>query len=193
MPRDAADVTPWLERLKAGDEAALQPLWKRYYAEIVRLARRRLPAAADLDSEAIAASAFHSFWRGARAGRFPQLADRHDLWRLLIVKTRDKIADALKKRNAQKRGGGRVHVGGKALADLTAPEPTAEFVLSMIEELQALLDRLDDDKLRQIAVWKMEGETNPEIARRLGCALRTVANKLELIRAIFRERRDQPD
>ena len=55
----------------------------------------------------------------------------------------------------------------------------------MIEQLNSLLDQLGDDQLRQIAVWKMEGETNQEIADRLACALRTVSNKLNLIRAIF--------
>ncbi len=52
----------------------------------------------------------------------------------------------------------------------------------MIEELDRLLDALGDPTLRQIATWKMEGYTNEEIAHRLGCARRTVYNKLELIR-----------
>jgi DNA-directed RNA polymerase specialized sigma24 family protein len=41
---------------------------------------------------------------------------------------------------------------------------------------------LDDDQLRCIAVWKMEGLTNPEIAARLNCALPTVQRRLRVIR-----------
>ena len=44
---------------------------------------------------------------------------------------------------------------------------------------------LEDDGLRQIAVWKMEGYENDEIARRLGCGVRTVERKLGVIRAIW--------
>jgi DNA-directed RNA polymerase specialized sigma24 family protein len=187
---DSRPITAWLARLKSGDDEALQPLWNRYYSEIVRLARRRLPRAGDLDSEVIAASAFHSFWRGARAGRFPQLRDRHDLWRLLIFITEQKIADSLERRNAQKRGGGRVNQGDEQMRDLTSSVPTPDFVLLMVEELEALLNCLGNEQLRKIAVWKMEGESNREIAKRLDCALRTVSYKLDLIRATLRKRQN---
>jgi hypothetical protein len=39
-----------------------------------------------------------------------------------------------------------------------------------------------DDKLRSVAVWKLEGYTNAEIAARLGRAPATVERKLRLIR-----------
>ena len=39
--------------------------------------------------------------------------------------------------------------------------------------------------LRMIALWKLEGFTNEEIAKRIGFAQRTVANRLELIRKIW--------
>jgi DNA-directed RNA polymerase specialized sigma24 family protein len=49
-----------------------------------------------------------------------------------------------------------------------------------------LLDRLDP-ALRQIAQLRLDGYTNIEIATRLGCALRTVERRLELIRRIWNE------
>lgn len=188
MTMDSDQLTPWIARLKSGDNDALQPLWERYYQEIVRLARRRLPRAGDVDSEVVAASAFKSFWRGVKAGRFPKLHDRHDIWRLLIFITEQKVADALARRNALKRGAGRANHCQPAMNDLAAPGPTPDFAFAMIEELQNLLDQLPDERLRQIAVWKMEGETNQRIADRLGCAVRTVAYKLDLIRAILQRR-----
>ena len=45
-----------------------------------------------------------------------------------------------------------------------------------------LLRSLADDTLRQVALMKMEGYTHEEIADRLGCSLRSVGRKLELIR-----------
>ena len=52
----------------------------------------------------------------------------------------------------------------------------------MAEECQRLLDVLEDDSLRQVALSRMEGYTNDEIAAQLGCARRTIARRLELIR-----------
>jgi DNA-directed RNA polymerase specialized sigma24 family protein len=49
------------------------------------------------------------------------------------------------------------------------------------EECRRLLGRLDDD-LRALALLKMEGYTNEEIASRLGRSRATVERKLRLIR-----------
>jgi hypothetical protein len=55
----------------------------------------------------------------------------------------------------------------------------------MAEEYQALLGRLGDPELHAVAVWKMEGYTNDEIAARLNCVPRTVERKLRVIRSIW--------
>jgi len=52
-----------------------------------------------------------------------------------------------------------------------------------------LLDRLGDAELAKVAVWKMEGHTNEDIATKLDCTPRTVERKLRLIRKIW-ERAD---
>ena len=53
------------------------------------------------------------------------------------------------------------------------------------EESTRLLEALGDESLRQVALWRMEGYTTDEIAERLGCARRTVARRLELIRTLW--------
>jgi DNA-directed RNA polymerase specialized sigma24 family protein len=73
------------------------------------------------------------------------------------------------------------------LAELVAHEPSPEFAAMVAEETRLLLGRLADSELRQIALDRMEGYTTPEIAQRLGCARRTVARRLELIRQIWSE------
>jgi DNA-directed RNA polymerase specialized sigma24 family protein len=59
--------------------------------------------------------------------------------------------------------------------------------------LLELLDdpQLEDLKLRLVALMKMQGYTNVEIAAKLGCALRSVERKLRLIRTQW-EREDVP-
>jgi RNA polymerase sigma factor (sigma-70 family) len=193
-------VTRWVTALKGGDAAAAQPLWERYHRRLVELARQKLRASRrrEADEEDVVQSAFHSFFRGLARGRFPQLNDRDNLWRLLVVITAHKALDQLAYERSKRRGGGtvpgqsRIYPGepewdDAAVEQVVGEEPTPEFAAQVAEEYQRLLDRLGDDTLRRVAVWKMEGLTNGEVAERLDCSRRTVARKLETIRDIWSE------
>jgi DNA-directed RNA polymerase specialized sigma24 family protein len=190
----SGSVTHWLTLLKAGDSAAAQPLWERYYRRLVALARAKLqgvPRQA-ADEEDVALSAFHSFCRAAEQGRFPQLDDRDDLTHILLMLTARKALSLRQHQGRQKRGGGRVVAqtdleakGGDEEDTLTrviGPEPTPEFAAQVDEEYQRLLGLLGNDQLRQLAVAKMEGYTIEEMAARFDCAPCTIVRKLQKIR-----------
>lgn len=200
MPSDDhGSVTRWIANLKDGDDSATQRLWERYFARMVELARSRLRALgrrdAASDEEDAAISAFDSFCAGVARGRFPQLADRDDLWRLLVVITARKVHAQARRHLRQKRGAGKVWAAtdlasgtdedNQVLAEAVGSEPTPEFAAMVAEEYRRLLDRLADDTLRRIAILRMEGETTESIAEQLGCARRTVARQLALIRTIL--------
>jgi DNA-directed RNA polymerase specialized sigma24 family protein len=191
-------VSRWIADLKTGDAEAARELWHRYFDDLVRIARDKLRATrrlgADEDEEDAALSAFGSFCEGAARGNFPLLTDRDDLWRLLVVITARKAWAQAERRGRQKRGGlvriesGRGSTddssadGAAAIDRVAAPDPSPEFAAMVAEEYQRLLGALDDEPLRQVALWKMDGYTIEEIADRLGCARRTVSRRLELIR-----------
>jgi DNA-directed RNA polymerase specialized sigma24 family protein len=188
-------VSHWIGALKEGDALAAQRLWERYFDALVRLARTKLGATPrrDADEEDIALSAFHSFCEGAAHGRFPQLDDRYGLWRLLVTVTLRKALDQSERQRRKKRGGGRVRgesvlnepdtdMRQAGIEQVVGREPTPEFAAMVADECRRLLEELGDETLRQIAVLRMEGYADPEIAARLGCGLRTVGRKLELIR-----------
>ena len=188
-------VTHWLGALKAGDAAAAQRLWERYFDGLVRLARAKLGAMprGAADEEDVALSAFHSFCQGAARGRFPRLDDRDNLWRLLVTITARKALDQVRRQARQKRGGGRVLVGsaqaggeddtdGAGLDQVVGQEPTPQFAAMVADECRRLLAALDDETLRQVALLRMEGYSDEEIAARVDCSLRTVSRKLALIR-----------
>jgi DNA-directed RNA polymerase specialized sigma24 family protein len=192
----AGSVTVWLERLKAGDPSAAKPLWDGYFARLVALARARLrslPRAA-ADEEDVALSAFDSFCRGAAAGRFPRLDDRDDLWQVLFVITTRKAIGLLRYKTRAKRGGQAARAPGgpgtdstaDALAGLAAEGPSPAVVAEVTEECARLLGLLGDGQLRQVAIWKMEGYTNEEIAGMLDRSVPTVERRLAAIRSIWK-------
>jgi DNA-directed RNA polymerase specialized sigma24 family protein len=199
FPATPGSVTALLARLKGGDHEAVRLLWQRYYPRLVALARQKLqgmPRRA-ADEEDAALSAFTSFCRRAELGQFPDLKDRDGLWALLVILTARKAADLAKHQHREKRGGGRVH-GDSALRpaggdsgpggfdDLEGSDPTPEEAALLAEEVESLLGRLRDPALRQVAVWKLEGYTNAEIAGRQGCSLPTVERRLALIRRLLK-------
>ena len=104
--------------------------------------------------------------------------------------TKRKVIDQVERRNTAKRGGKHRRLDG-AMDALASPGPTPDATALLVDQCRVLLDALsredpaDRRLLRMIALWKLEGFTNEEIARQIGCALRTVANRLELIRKIW--------
>jgi RNA polymerase sigma factor (sigma-70 family) len=197
----AGSVTCWIEALRTGEREAAQKLWERYFPRLVGLAHKKLqgvPRRA-ADEEDVALSAFHSFCRGVEQGRFPQLADKDNLWNVLVVITARKASDLRAHLGRKKRGGGRV--GGESVLDallggpegeaglgaVVGPEPTPEFAAQMTEEYQRLLAMLPKVEWRIIAQRKMEGYTNAEIAARLGCAEVTIERRLRDIRTCWQQ------
>jgi len=198
-------VTEWLDQLKQGDPLAAEKLWGRYISQLVREAHKKLGQTRRraADEEDVALAAFASFCKGVEAGRFPKLDDRDDLWQVLLILTQRKAIDQIRQEHAQMRGGGDVR--GESVLDAGGPGsssppgmariadagPTPEFAALVAEQLERLLGALQDRQLREIALDKMAGNTNEEIAQRLGISLRSVERKLQLIRRIWRQEHEQ--
>jgi DNA-directed RNA polymerase specialized sigma24 family protein len=190
-------VTQWISGLRRGDQSAAQELWEVYFRRLVRLAQARLRNAPRrvADEEDVALSAFDSFCRGARVGRFPRLDDRDDLWQVLVLITVRKAIDLYKYEGRQSRGMGRVQslteLTQERLEEIGGDEPTAELAAQLAEGYRRLMEQLGDPVLQSVATWKLEGCTNDEIATRLGCVTKTVERKLARIRGEWaKEMRD---
>ncbi len=104
--------------------------------------------------------------------------------------TLNKAMSLARYESRQRRGGGRVRSlsheqvasDDQMLAEFVGKEPTPEFAAMMADQCRRLFEKLGDPQLREVAVAKMEGCSNQEIAQRLDCALRTVERRLKLIR-----------
>ncbi len=89
-------VSEWIASLKRGESEAVQQLWKRYSAALLKLARDRighLPQRA-ADEDDVAQNVFISLCRGAAAGRFANVVNRDELWWLLVGITKQKTANS---------------------------------------------------------------------------------------------------
>jgi DNA-directed RNA polymerase specialized sigma24 family protein len=204
MSDQDGSVTHWIDALKQGQHEAAEALWRRYYERAVAVARRRLgasPTRTTDDAEDVALSAFYGLCAGAAQGQFEQLNDRVDLWQLLTAITVKKSLGRLQWLGRLKRGGGRTSAapstsnggdqansdGGDPLPLVLSKEPTPECAAIIEEQFQELLEALADPTLRQIALWRMDGLSNAEIADKMGCVLRTVERKIERIRLIWEQ------
>jgi DNA-directed RNA polymerase specialized sigma24 family protein len=191
-------VTSWLRQLEAGDQDAAPRLWRRYYHELVELARARLSNTPRrvFDEEDVVLSVLRCLYEGAPRGQFAQVVNRQELWQLLATITGRKVIDRQRLVNQQKRGGGQVRgdsvlqgndedQGSNGFDQFSSDSLAPEVLAIATEEYQRLMSLLDDDRLRQIAECKLEGYTNEEIGERLGLACRSIERKLQRIRQIW--------
>jgi hypothetical protein len=191
-------VTLLAEQLRSDDpavrDAAARQIWQRHFPNLLELACRHLDGRlkARVDEHDVLQSMYASFCLRQRRGDFA-LDDRDDLWRLLVTMTLNKTRNAAARHRAglrdYRREQGGAGAGGdsltpdEALAQLEDAAPTPAEAAELTEQLHRRLAVLPGP-LRQIALWKLERCSNEEIAapERLGCTVRTVERKLQLIR-----------
>ena len=204
MESSPQEFNELLQRVREGDDQAIAKLWEDYYQQLVRIAAKRMPQnlRRSGDEEDIALSAFHSFIAGIRHDRFPDLSGRDNLWGLLITLTGRKVHAHMRHQTRQKRGGGAVRgesvfldragdqtAGG--IGGVTGDANPADIQAELAEACDVLLDQLDDEQLKQIAVMRMDGFLVDEIASRLGLSKRAVERRLQLIRRTWTEQVDE--
>ncbi len=192
----AADhsVTQLIEQVKVADPQAAQQLWRRYFERLLPLARARLRRRPDaaIDAEDVLVSVFDRFFRAAQEDRFGRLNDRDDLWQILLMLTERQAASQVRRAAAAKRGGDSPLSGGAGghameLVHVADPAPGPEFAAAFNDSLARAITRLTDDKTREVALLRMEGYENREIAERLEISLSSVERKLRVIREVWQE------
>jgi RNA polymerase sigma factor (sigma-70 family) len=189
-------VTRLIQQLKGEDEQAAAQIWHRYFQRLLPLARAKLKALPHqaVDEEDVLVSVFDRLFRAVKEDRFARLEDRDDLWQVLLMLTERKVADQYRKSMAQKRGGGKV-ASEAEFADLNLAEiqeladrdPNPELIVSFNETVGRAIHRLDEPKARNVALLKLEGYSNREIADKVEISLSSVERKLRVIRKVWQK------
>lgn len=189
-------VTRWIEQLKQQDAEAAARLWQRYFQQLLPLAReqlRELPHRA-VDEEDILVSVFDRFFRAAGEDRFARLDDRDDLWQILLMLTERRVADEYRRALRVKRGGRRAiaqsdlnAVDDMSFHEIAERQLGPEFIATFNDSLARTLARLTDETTKEVALLKLEGHANRDIAGKLSISIRSVERKLRVIRQVWRE------
>jgi RNA polymerase sigma factor (sigma-70 family) len=184
---DASEASQSITRLiraaQDGSSSAARPLLAAYFDRLVQLAGKRLQNLPGLHGydEDLALRSFHSVYQRLGDPERPLgLAGRDDLWRLLAMRTVSRAIDLIRRHRTWE-------IPGDDFEELLTREPSPEEVAATADECRRLLDLLDGPELRQIALWKVEGFTNEEIAARLDCVPRTIERKVRRIRLLWKQ------
>lgn len=204
MP-DSSDgsITRWLHLLAAGDHDAARKLWEFFAPRLNQLARARLrtlPQGGVFDEEDIVQSAFAIFCQQIQEGRYPDIKDRNELWQLLAVFTSRRAAYHLERLQTQKRSGLKppedvVNEVGSRLERVVDDGLEVDHQLIADDLAGELIKALGDPELEAVAIMRLQGFTNDEIADKLQLTRRTIQRMLNLIRARWQKRflSDEPE
>jgi RNA polymerase sigma factor (sigma-70 family) len=193
-----ASVTGLIHLLRAEDKSvrdmAASLIWQRYFRDLLELARKNLDRRVRrrADEEDVVLSMFHSFCARQGRGEY-DLANRDDLWRLLVKITLRKAWNEVRDHRRHCRDVAREQTisddrddtssPGWALELMDAATPSPEEAVALNEALERRLQSLETDELRQLALWRLEGYTNREISDKLDCTERSIERKLKRIRS----------
>lgn len=191
---ESGSITKAIAQLGDMDEAAAELIWSRYFQRLTAFAESKIFGRHRryFDGEDIAAAGLFALFDGIRNNRFERPGNRDAFWQLLVAITANKAANNRKFYDRKKRGGGKV-LGGAAFESsevsqfanwIQRESDPAEFV-ELEATCQELLRRLPDDSYRKIALMRMAGHSNLEMAEEMQCTQRTVERKLAAIRKVW--------
>lgn len=189
--QSAGSVSHWIAQAKAGDEAALARLHRRYWPALVGLARQRLHGSPiPSDEEDIAQQAFVAFYQALKNQRLPKLENRHQCLALLSHIVACKVCNQVNHELTARKGGGRVQPGSAIvrLAEDSAGTPLQEAILK--DCYQKYVGNIPEN-LRPIAELFLQGYTRAEMAEQMGCTERTIDRKLAIVRTYWQSIAEQ--
>jgi RNA polymerase sigma factor (TIGR02999 family) len=184
---NAGDVTQILAAAAGGDRAAIDRLYAVLYPELRALAHKRVRSSNNSEVLDTTSLVHESYLRFAKAGKLSIENQRQFLSYAAHV-MRSVVVDYVRHAQAQRRGGGNVHV--------TLDTNLAESMVSPADEIlrvSELLDELATVDGRLVSIVEMRyfaSLDNDEIAECLGVTGRTVRRDLEKVRLLLLDARE---
>jgi RNA polymerase sigma-70 factor (ECF subfamily) len=188
MP-DPLESRELVARWRAGNQDAARLLFDRYVDRLVALARRRISPRlrGRVDPEDVVQSVFRTVFGRLREGQF-QLEAQDDLCKLLMRVTVHKALRQVEYHGAGKRDAGRESPQGDPARDemmeVLDREPAPEAVVAFLDQLEHFLKELGPLE-RQVVELRLQGDSNEDIAAKLGVVDRRVRRIVERVRGLL--------
>lgn len=173
-------VTLLLSAIGQGQHEALGQLYALLYPELRRLAHSRIRRSGDITLLDTTSLVHESYLRFEKSGALA-LTDRAQFMAYAARVMRSVVVDAVRHRQAERRGGDAVHVALDEAHDVLTSDAQATEVLRVHESLEELA-AVDARLVQVVEMRYFAGMTIPEIAAVLGLAERTVARDWEKAR-----------
>ena len=175
-----------VEMWRSGSQDAARVLLARYEVRLIALVASRLNRRYrdGIAPEDVVQSAMGSFFRVTRAGANPsiKLESTASAWNILATFVRRKLARALDRETAFKRGGGRTRISLDDLDPDVRTNPSATEANELLDEIHSLLNS-DHSQLLELL---LENKTQREIAEQLGVDERTIRRRIKSMQDIVK-------
>lgn len=167
---DDTAFSDFIRRIRAGDDQAAREIVERYQPVIRREVRMRLHDPrlhSRFDWTDICQSVMASFFVRAASGQY-DLAQPDQLLRLLVVMTRHKLTQQVRRNRAERRDYRRLEACDPAYQEApSSAAPTPSRLVAGRELLERFLSRLSDEE-RMLADLRAQGCEWAEICAKLG-------------------------
>lgn len=186
--KQLGSISNLIERTKHGSDSAACQLLSRCRHRMQDIARRGLNGSprAVADEDDVVIVAYTSFLARMRSGGYSALRNRGELWRLLAAITKNHAIRQTRLLSRLKRGKKFRRVVGSGpddyLAQIASGDQSPEEQAMLSELLTRLLELLPDDECRDIAMLRLAGHSNAEIATEVHRAIATVERRTRLVR-----------
>lgn len=172
----------WLDDLAEGKPTAVEQFWQRYGESLQRVAERQIASwlRRRVDPEDVVQSACRTFFRRASEGNF-SFESKDDLWKLLLTITLNKVRMQARFHSRNRRSISKEQAMPEEANLQPAEWDHAIEQVELQDMLQVAFADKDDERKRVLEMW-LEGRTQNEIAKVIGCSERTVRRIQDRIR-----------
>jgi RNA polymerase sigma-70 factor, ECF subfamily len=179
-----------MDRLKQGDGAVAEKVYKRFVVRLICLARLHLDTRLrqKVDPEDVVQSAFRSFFVRHGEGQF-DLEGWDGLWALLTTIT---LRKCRRWREHYRTAGRDLRVEAEDASragEIASPDPTPEEAVTLAEQVELLLRGLEG-RDRDVVSLRLQGYLPSEISAALARPERSVYRVLERVKHRLRRLRD---
>jgi len=176
------DLTALLDAARYGDESAVNQVFSVMYDDLHRIAHARLRGNQPLTLLDTTSLVHDAYLRFLKADRL-QVSDRPHFLAYAARVMRSIIVDAVRKRQADRRGGDAIHVTLNTAIQESVQTPEDE--IAKVGDAVAELAKLDDRLAQVVEMRYFAGMTEVEIAEVLGVTERTVRRDWEKARLLL--------